>query len=353
MRIIRRVVDPPGGPVRERFESYIRGVMHLQRVLILCHDYPDPDALASACALRTLLSEGYGLECAITYGGIIGRAENKTMERVLGINAHPIEVVDPSQYPLVALVDTQPATGNNSLPDSRLPDMVFDHHPPVPRTAQVPYADVRDNYGTTCTLIHEYLVQAGVPVGRDLATAITYAIRAETQDLGREFEQADKDAYYSLIARADNLKLHEIVNARVPPAYFHGLIYAIENATLYKGGYLFSDVGRMEFPELAAEMADIFMRLQSSEWVLCMGSFKNAVYLSMRTRSSYVKAGDVMKELVRDLGSGGGHAAIAGGRIPLKAPSEYDPIRRTVVSRLQDVFGLSAPQGTDLLSVVE
>ncbi len=337
----------------QRLDTLLQKVRYLKRVLILCHDYPDPDALAAAFGLRVLLEKAYGMECAVAYGGIIGRAENKAMAELLSIGAVPIEAVDVAQYPLVALVDTQPGTGNNSLPPSRLPDLVFDHHPPVPLLDQVPFADVREEWGTTSTLVYTYLKAYGLEADRDLATAITYAIRAETQDLGREFEQVDKDVYYELLPRADNVKLHHIINARVPAAYFHALIYAIENARLCDGPYLFSDVGRMEFPELAAEMADIFMRLHHVEWVLCLGWFKDAAYLSMRTRSTVLSAGTVMKELVRDLGTGGGHAAMAGGRIPLAAPADYDPLRRELMQRLRGLFGLSAAKEVELLNVVE
>lgn len=337
----------------ETFATYVRSVQHLRSVLILAHDYPDPDALASAFALRVLLENAFGMECAIAYGGIIGRAENKTMERELTVGAVPIEAVDVSRYPLIALVDTQPGTGNNSLPPSRLPDMVFDHHPPVPLLEQVPFSDVREEWGTTSTLIYGYLKAAGLGIDRNLATAIAYSIRAETQDLGREFEQADKDAYYELITRADNLKMHKIVNAPVPAAYFQGLMYAVENATIYGDSILFSDVGRMEFPELAAEVADLFMRLNRVDWVLCMGAFKGAVYLSLRTRSKVLSAGTIMKELVRELGSGGGHAAMAGGQVPLAQAADYDRVRRTISGRLIDTFGFSGSAGVDLLNVVE
>ena len=339
--------------MHERFDEYIRGVRYLGRALIMCHDYPDPDALASALGLRVLLETRYGIECAITYGGIIGRAENKTMERILNIGAVPIEIVDASAYPLVALVDTQPGTGNNSLPDGRIPDIVIDHHRMVPLLSQVPYADVRDDGGSTSTMIFGYLKAFGIEADRDLATAITYAIRAETQDLGRDFDEADKRAYYELVPAADNLKMHQIVNARVPAGYFHGLIYAVENASRYGSSYLVSDVGRMDFPELVAEMADIFMRLHHVEWVLCVGNFKGNGYLSMRTRARDQRAGDVMRELVRDLGTGGGHATMAGGQLLLKSPSDYDDVRRAVFARFRDTFGLSEADETELLNIVE
>ena len=73
----------------------------------------------------------------------------------------------------------------------------------------------------------------------------------------------------------------------------------------------------------------------------------------MRTRSEVLSAGTIMKELVRDLGTGGGHAAMAGGRIPLATPADYDPLRRELIARMRGLFGLSAAKEVELFNVVE
>ncbi|MBU6283988.1 phosphoesterase, partial [bacterium] len=54
-------------------------------VVILPHDNPDPDALASAAALQYLLSEIAEVDSVIALGGIIGRAENRAMVKYLNI----------------------------------------------------------------------------------------------------------------------------------------------------------------------------------------------------------------------------------------------------------------------------
>lgn len=46
------------------------------RVVILPHNDPGPDAIAGALALQCLLAEKAGLETDLVYQGIIGRAEN-------------------------------------------------------------------------------------------------------------------------------------------------------------------------------------------------------------------------------------------------------------------------------------
>ncbi|MGH7361381.1 MAG: DHH family phosphoesterase, partial [Candidatus Methylomirabilales bacterium] len=89
------------------------------RVLVLTHDNPDPDSLASAAALRFLLAELCAAEVLLSFGGIVGRAENRALLRYLPIKAHPVEALSPKEFDLLALVDTQPRTGTNSLPPDR------------------------------------------------------------------------------------------------------------------------------------------------------------------------------------------------------------------------------------------
>ncbi|HSJ53993.1 MAG TPA: hypothetical protein VLC52_09625, partial [Anaerolineae bacterium] len=67
-----------------RLKELDRAVKGLSRLLILPHNDPDPDAIASALALGYLLAERAGLEITIAYRGIIGRAENKALMRYLG-----------------------------------------------------------------------------------------------------------------------------------------------------------------------------------------------------------------------------------------------------------------------------
>src|SRR4029453_17240704 len=86
-------------------------------LVILPHDNPDPDALASAGALQFIAKSLLGKEATIALGGYIGRAENRAMVRYLNIPLVPVAdlpLCDPGT--IIALVDTQPGRTNNSLP---------------------------------------------------------------------------------------------------------------------------------------------------------------------------------------------------------------------------------------------
>src|SRR5205085_8522937 len=66
----------------------------------------------------------------------------------LGIPLVPMERLDPQNFDLVALIDTQPAAGNNSLPPGLHVDILIDHHPPrgdLPH--DIPWVDVRPTLG--------------------------------------------------------------------------------------------------------------------------------------------------------------------------------------------------------------
>src|SRR5262245_47771742 len=117
-------------PSKSQIHQLLRAIEGPTPLIILPHDNPAPDALASAAALRCIVNAAHEeKEVSIALGGIVGRAENRAMLRYLNINLVPVGEVDFAAGPQVALVDTQPGRSNNSLPGDFLPTVVIDHHP--------------------------------------------------------------------------------------------------------------------------------------------------------------------------------------------------------------------------------
>ncbi|MGD8699909.1 MAG: DHH family phosphoesterase, partial [Gemmatimonadales bacterium] len=137
-----------GEPRLAELHDALKGGEHL---LILTHDNPDPDALASAFALLALAQTLDGLTARIGFGGFVGRAENRTMVRELDLPVMPAWALNLDDADLVALVDTQPGTGNNSLPDGCDVAAVVDHHPLREETKQARFWDVRTGCGSSST----------------------------------------------------------------------------------------------------------------------------------------------------------------------------------------------------------
>jgi nanoRNase/pAp phosphatase (c-di-AMP/oligoRNAs hydrolase) len=292
-------------------------VADARRVLIVPHNDPDPDAIGGALALRHLLAERLGVQGDIVYKGIIGRAENKALVRYLGRPLRPLESSDMQQGVPLALIDTQPGAGNNPLPPDKEVAIVFDHHPVREATAQVPFAEVRPDVGAISTVLTEVLQAATIEPAQPLATALFYGIKTDTQGLVRGTSPADVAAYMYLQSRIDVRALSRIEQAQVPPEYFRSLATTLHAARIYDC-VVISFLGEMGRPDLAAEMADLLLRLKGIRWVLCMGVHQNVLILAVRTRRRRGGAEHLVLDIVQGQGTAGGHGTMAGGQVRLQ-----------------------------------
>jgi len=303
--------------MQERLDRLFEAVGGATSVLILPHNDPDPDAIASALALRHLLAERLGVKSHIAYKGIIGRAENKALVRYIGYPLRPLAGSDLRQSAPIALVDTQPGAGNNALPPKSTATIVIDHHPWLEGTAAADFADVRSDVGATSTILTEYLQAAGIELVSSLATALFYGIKTDTMGLSRAASPADVAAYFYLQSRIDIEALGEIEQAQVPAEYFQKLDTALHAVWIYDGTVI-SYMGPMGHPDLAAEMADILLRLEGTQWVVCIGIYEDNLILAARTRSRWGGAEGLVRAIVGNQGTAGGHGTMAGGRVLLQ-----------------------------------
>ena len=317
-------------------------------LIVLPHDNPDPDAMASAVTLKYLANRLFQKEAHIALGGIVGRAENRAMRTYLNIELVPVGEICFTPDVQVALVDTQPGRSNNSLPDGVTPTVVIDHHPAYAEYPGVPFLDLRDAYGATSTILTEYLRESKLDVEAKIATALFYGIAAETQDLGREATAADIEASHFLYPYTNKRRLAKIENARVPREYFRVFREAIDRAVLYDHNVVVSILGDVQYPDMVAEVADFLLRLDAAEWSAAIGAFNGSLYCSVRTTDRDTNAGDLLQRVL-GAKSAGGHDMIAGGRVPLGP----DPAARVqaacdVRTRLLGALGVDPEHGKPL-----
>jgi len=310
-------------------------------VVIIVHDNPDPDCFASALALSHLFREKIAVEPIIAFSGMIGRSENLVMAGVLDIHLVPLEIVDLSQYSVVCMLDTQPLTGNNSLDPDVPVDIVIDHHPLREASKRSRWVDVKDDYGVTATILYEYLIANEIKIDAKLATAIFYAIKSDTQDLGREANLPDREAYLNLFPLVDKQLLYQITNPRQPIEYFSAIRRTLAHAMIY-GRAVVADMQQVVFPELVAEMADFLLKLEDVEAVLTFGEYSRELVLSLRTSSADMNAGEMVKRLVEGIGVGGGHGFMAGGKIVLLSADSAatQDVEKILTHRFLDELGL-------------
>jgi nanoRNase/pAp phosphatase (c-di-AMP/oligoRNAs hydrolase) len=341
----------PPDAAEKRLEQLAHVLHGKRRLLIVTHDNPDPDTIATGWALLRLARRLRRIHVDLAYGGIIGRGENRALCEVLKVPLQRLDALDPASYDAIALVDSQPGTGNNSLPPGTTASIVLDHHPMRRRTREVAFHDVREDYGASVTIATEYLLASGMRIDRRLATAIFYAVKAETKNLGREASRADIKVFLDLFPLVDNHSLSLIEHPPIPRSYFSMIDQAIDGTWIH-GGVAVTRSGELSNPDAVAEFADLMVRLEGIRWSFAIGRYGPDLWLSIRTNLERANAGRMVRRVVGDLGMAGGHGMMAGGKIPNGAanPAKAEQLEELLCARALSALR-AEPKGVPLVEV--
>lgn len=288
----------------------------LTPLLILTHDFPDPDALASAFALQHLAAGIAGIPSSIAYGGIIGRAENRAMMRECHIPARKLRAADLARHTAVALVDTQPAFGNNSFPDDRRATIVIDQHEPGAAPPQGECVILDTDCGATSALLARALIEAGIDLPKPLATALVYGILTDTQSFFRTNRSDVVHAYTELLPHCDMRALARIQNPPQRRAFFITVAHGIRQAVMYRS-VLVSHLGEIQEPDVVSQIADLLLSYGSAKWTLCTGRHGSRLRVSLRAKRHGANAAAILRDVFPDRGEAGGHDTIAGGSMAM------------------------------------
>lgn len=327
------------GPARQ-VEQLLDTMRDAHHVAVVLHDHPDPDAIGSGLALSRLLQARLQPRVSLVYGGVIARAENRALVNELRIELTPAADFDWADVDATALVDCQPASGNHCLPEGRVPTVVLDHHPRCSDIDAATFADIRPEYGATCTILTEYLEDAQVHVDERLATALFYGIKTDTQDLGRQASGIDALAYLRLFVAADKRALARIQNPRLPRRYFRAMHDAFERVNVH-GDTAVARLGTLAMPETNGETADLIVRLEGVRWALSVGRFRDRLLFSVRTTDASADAGRVAEQLADGRGHAGGHWRLAGGSLTTEglASEEVDALEGRLIEHFLKLAG--------------
>ncbi|NOZ83172.1 MAG: bifunctional oligoribonuclease/PAP phosphatase NrnA, partial [Euryarchaeota archaeon] len=285
-------------------------------IAIVTQDNPDPDAIASALSLKKIV-EHFGGVAEIIYGGEIGHEENRALVNLLGLSLTPISKVrDLRSYSKIALIEASIPGENNSLPKNISPDIVIDHHPVDESKVKAEYRDIRPEVGATSTILTEYLVHLGIEITPELATALLYGIKTDTNDFTRGTTAQDLRAVAVLYPKADHDLLMKIETPVMSAETLDVLSEAIRNRKI-RGSFLLTNVGFIRDRDTLPQAADHLLRLEGISTVLVYGIGGDVIHISGRNRDIRINLGEVMQKAFGNIGSAGGHATAAAAKIPL------------------------------------
>src|SRR3989338_4394746 len=220
----KRKIKSPAAQSARKLLRFLAGRKEtLPTLLILTHDFPDPDALAGAFALNYLAERFFGIQSRIVYSGIIGRVENRSMVQLLKLPVHKLRPTDLKRYENVALIDTQPGFKNNPFPPQRRPAIIIDQHPYVTK----PMADltiIDTECGATCVVLAEALLQMKTQIPSRIATALAYGILTDTMNLYRARREDVTQVYLKILPFCDMKVLAKIQNPARSKRFFTTLV---------------------------------------------------------------------------------------------------------------------------------
>ncbi len=308
-----------------------------ERIAILLQPDPDPDGIASAYALRTLLGRKRTTAPIVSFGEV-QRPENQALCEAVGIDVKVIAPEEIADYDGLVLVDVQPNVFGED-PPARLSqvDLVVDHHPE--RSGyEATISDIRTAYGATSSIVTEYLRATGSEINAKLATALLYGIKSDTQYLGRETSRRDMQSFAFLHASHSPALLRRIERPALPLPGLRALGRALARAEVRDGIHILV-LGRVR-EDVIPQVADMALQAQGAEWAIAVGTVNRDIVFSVRNVGYVRAAGEVVRAVVEGLGVGGGHRSMAKGIIPLKAFREVygRADRRQIKSALYDAF---------------
>ena len=280
----------------------------------------DPDALASALALKRLIRPRVR-SVTIAHVNKISRPDNLAMIRHLRIPAVKWRPSLAKKFQRYAMVDSQPQH-SPAFPDVEY-SIIIDHHPQPAQPHQAVFQDIRPGYGSVSTMMTEYLYSANIRPGRLLATALQYGIRTDTGTFGRQCTETDLRAYQYLSRFGDPAVMTRILRSEYLPQWLPYFSSAIETMRpCGRGSYAW--LGKVASPDLLVVVADFFLRVHGLRWVAVCGTSAGRLIVVFRGGDGLVDLGCVAALTFENMGSGGGHSAMARAEMALAdVPREH------------------------------
>lgn len=302
----------------EKLKQLLSAITH-KHVYIQTHDFPDPDAIASAYGLQRLLKH-CGIETTVCYQGRIERFNTNYIMQKLNIHFSELvkmgDAIQPDDE--IILVDSQKYNANieNTL---GVEIAAIDHHPTFYQ-AEYRFADIRPEVGSCAAIIASYFFENNIPMDNKTAMALTFGIRTDTAKLSRGVSQLDLDMLCKLFPYCNSEIIYYVENSELEFKDLDAYAKAIESIEFYDDDTVFASAGEDCQEALIALVSDFILGLIGVNFSVVYGLRSDGIKLSVRC-SSGLDAGAITSAALVGIGDGGGHQVMAGGFVPFAGDS--------------------------------
>lgn len=279
------------------------------RVFIQTHNFPDPDAIASAFGLQTLL-ERFNIHTTICHHGNVERSATANMVSEFGIKMTEVsELKDMTDEDYIITVDSQ--KGNANILDLVGNEVAcIDHHPTFCRS-DYQYLDIR-LVGSCATIIADYYMSYKMDMPREVATALLYGLKMDTLDFTRGVTDLDIVVYRYLFDRADNQLIRRFQSGVMQYDELESFVESMKNIEIYNG-IAFAFLNFKCTDAFVATVSDFILNLDVVTFAVVYSRRETGFKFSVRSELDELNAGSIAAKALQRVGSGGGHRSMAGG----------------------------------------
>ena len=307
------------------------------RVFIQTHNFPDPDAIASAFGLQVLLDK-FNIPTTICHHGNIERTATANMVAEFGISmTTDKDIKDMREDDYIITVDSQ--KGNSNILDLIGDEVAcIDHHPVFCEAESYRYKDIRI-VGSCSTIIADYYRMYNIEMSQDVATALLYGLKMDTKDFTRGVTELDVDIYKYLFPKANHVQIRRFQSGVIQYDELEAFVDSMKNIDIYSGvAFAF-----LNFPcadAFIATVSDFILSLDVVTFCVVYSRRENGFKFSVRSELEELNAGQIASRALADVGSGGGHKSMAGGfAVESKVLDISIEFNRVIQNLFLDVIG--------------
>lgn len=285
-----------------------------KHVYIQTHNFPDPDALGSGFGLRYLLSI-HGISATLCAKGEIDRFNTEKMIEMFNI---PISFCDRefsniNDQSEIILIDSQYGNGNVKIEKGKVIGCI-DHHHKMDNYIYE-FSDIQEDIGACSSIVAQYFFDNNIEIPSEIAEALLYGIKVDTLSLTRCVNRLDMEMFYYLYGKCNRNIISYIDKNTMKLKDLNAYENAIKTMRM-KEKISFAYIGYNCSDALVAVISDFLLDIAEISFAVAYSIKEDGIKISVRSDGEYENAGLITMTALENIGTGGGHSAMAGGFIP-------------------------------------
>lgn len=304
-------------------------------VFIQPHNFPDPDAIASAYGLQYVLKQ-FNIKSKIIYSGFMTNRSVIDMSEKLKIKITHISKVNISSKSKIIVVDTMIGKSNIRMVQGDYIGFIDHHEGEQVNKNFKGYIDWRPEIGACSTIIGEYILDLNIKnIPRNISTALLIGIYIDTLRFARKTTPLDIKIVDKLYSFADIRFLNYVSLNIIELDDLKRISDSIKNLKVLKDCGIVK-VKKIKSPQLLPILCDFFMQLRELNLIIGYFPKKRSISISVRNEKKEYNAQKLINEIIDNIGTGGGHSTMAAGSIDLGLVRENFNFERHLISILKN-----------------